>query len=599
MGYYENPPIIQPNRGGEIIGASIAQAGESIAQGLIARGERKRAEEKERKLTLQKLQDRKNETDLYYAEKQGKWSQEQKDINPEVNKQIRDIIQQKLHDASDARIFLLNETDTAKRQEYLQTISNAESLLDNANKAAQSLGGSVATYRMKVKGSNMGKPGGYVVNGKSDDDINNNTSFLDSLSGMTDGNKLYKNSNIQVTVDDTGGGFNIRTYGEHSDGTKFDRLLNTKAYMDSEESVGDGLLLPVESLDSFYTDARMQVADKNNNILEGYLINTHETVNLPSAGGDQYQIVNGRKLNVPIIQDRLKKKAEIKVAGILSADNSSSLRTLIDYTLEQGPGWYDKNFAGLKTDEKNSTLVNMMTKKSFDGLTAEMQKTPDGKGGFNYWNPDGSSIKIKEKPNTSSDGGGGTPGDKNGDGIPDVDQKPDFREEDYDKLISGRTPSRGESAAVNAYHELSDMATTLNNLSGKTNKFTTREDLYKTWKNQKKKDAKGKSTDKTIEEYYNDKGVNPKTEFQKKYPASSQMYEEVSAGKYKPLKGYDLTKAAGRVKLALQYTADGTAKKNLQHKLKDAKLMDWINTNPRKSNETEQAYAIRAQKSNQ
>ncbi len=69
MGYYENPPIIQPSRGSEIISASITNAASSIAQGIINAGERRRKEEKERKLTLQKLQDRKNETDLYYNEK--------------------------------------------------------------------------------------------------------------------------------------------------------------------------------------------------------------------------------------------------------------------------------------------------------------------------------------------------------------------------------------------------------------------------------------------------------------------------------------------------------------------------------------------------
>ena len=60
MGYYENPPIIRPGRGSEIISASIADAASSISKALIERGERRRQEEKENKLTLQKLQDRKN-----------------------------------------------------------------------------------------------------------------------------------------------------------------------------------------------------------------------------------------------------------------------------------------------------------------------------------------------------------------------------------------------------------------------------------------------------------------------------------------------------------------------------------------------------------
>lgn len=74
MGYYENPPIINSNRGSEMISSAIANAAGSLAQGLIDKGERRRQEEKERKLTIQKLQDRKNETDLFYNDKLTEWS---------------------------------------------------------------------------------------------------------------------------------------------------------------------------------------------------------------------------------------------------------------------------------------------------------------------------------------------------------------------------------------------------------------------------------------------------------------------------------------------------------------------------------------------
>lgn len=600
MGYYENPPIINPSRGGEIIGASIAQAGESIAQGLIARGERKRADEKERKLTLQKLQDRKNETDLYYAEKQANWSQKQTDINPEVNRQIKEIIQQKLHDASDARISLLNETDTAKRQEYLQTISNAESLLENASAAGKSIGGVAATYRLKAKASTIGKPGGYVVNGKSDEDINNNTAFLDSLSGMANGNPLYKSSNIEVTVDETGGGFNIRAYGEHADGTKFNRPLNTKAYIDSEESVGDGLLLPVESLDSFYTDAKMQVADKDNNILEGYLVNTHDTVDLPSTGGDQYQIINGRKLNVPIIQDRLKKKAEIKAAGILSADNSSSLRTLIDYTLEQGPGWYDKNFAKLSTDEKNSTLVNMMTQKSFDGLTAEMQKTPDGKGGFNYWNPDGSSIKIKEKP-AKTGGGNGT------DGTDVTDVLNDPRLKQFNNLFSNvsvKAPDGKVDRLKSAYKQRQQDAKTLNQLVGgkDPNMFRSRDDLFEQWKktsiNEGTKDKPKYVTN--AERLKRKDGKMVMNEFNKAYPGKTSIFMK-SGGVYVEPQ-FDTKTKEGLVDLVLSVSGEGVIKKfgplsgaasERDQDIKNETIASLKEEYPKKPNETLEAYSRR------
>jgi len=249
MGYYENPPIIQPAQ--DTIGSSIARAGESIAQGLIARGERRRAEEKEQKLTLQKLQDRKNETDLFYNEKMSKWSEKQSSINPEINKQIRDIVQQKVIDAADARIALLNETNATKRQEYLTTIRNADNILENAAKAGKSLGGVAATYRLKAKASTIGKPGGYVINGKDDNEILDNTAFVESLSGMTDGNPLYKSSSLKVALDDEGDGFIVTASGQHADGRAFNVPINTKSYIDAEENLDDGLLLPVESMDTF------------------------------------------------------------------------------------------------------------------------------------------------------------------------------------------------------------------------------------------------------------------------------------------------------------------------------------------------------------
>ena len=69
MGYYDNPQIIQPGRGGELIGSAIADFGKSVAEGITTRAERIRAEEKENKLTTEKLQNRRNEIDLAYAKK--------------------------------------------------------------------------------------------------------------------------------------------------------------------------------------------------------------------------------------------------------------------------------------------------------------------------------------------------------------------------------------------------------------------------------------------------------------------------------------------------------------------------------------------------
>jgi hypothetical protein len=124
MGYYENPPIIQPSRGSEIVSAAIVNAANSLSQGLLMAGERRRQEQKERRLTIQKLQDKKNETDLLYNEKMSDWALKQPDTNKAVDEKIRKIVQEKIVLAADSRIALLNETNPAKRQEYLKNIRN-------------------------------------------------------------------------------------------------------------------------------------------------------------------------------------------------------------------------------------------------------------------------------------------------------------------------------------------------------------------------------------------------------------------------------------------------------------------------------------------
>ena len=59
MGYYENPPIINMNAGYDKLSQGILNMSQSIAQGLITAGERRREEEKEERLSLKKLQQQK------------------------------------------------------------------------------------------------------------------------------------------------------------------------------------------------------------------------------------------------------------------------------------------------------------------------------------------------------------------------------------------------------------------------------------------------------------------------------------------------------------------------------------------------------------
>ena len=588
MGYYENPPIIQPVQ--DTIGSSIARAGESIAQGLIARGERRRAEEKEQKLTLQKLQDRKNETDLFYNEKMSKWSEKQSSINPEINKQIRDIVQQKVIDAADARIALLNETNASKRQEYLTTIRNADNVLENAAKAGKSLGGVAATYRLKAKASTIGKPGGYVINGKDDNEILDNTAFVESLSGMSNGNPLYKSSNLSVSLDDEGDGFIITASGQHADGRTFNVPINTKSYIDAEENLDDGLLLPVESMDTFYTQSKETVIDKKGNIYDGFLERTRETVDLPSSGGDIYQIQNGQRLQEKNIRAEIDKKSQVTAAGILSADNPSSLKALLNYSLEQGPQYYDTVFKTKTPDEQKSILTSILTEKSFSGMTKSLERTTNKDGSISYWNPT-ADIKIKEKPEKTGGGGVTNKLDKNDNGILDSEENGDYRGEYYDALIKGPKRVKGESEAIYAYRSRKDYAKNLNRLAGSTSKFITTDDLYKKFLQEPIKKGASLSFADQIESGKLTK-EQVKKSFNSRFP-KSDMYYEQSPGDYRALSNYNINKASSRAKMALDLTAGEGEIKKLQGKVGEANVADWMSANPKGPNETDLQYVAR------
>jgi hypothetical protein len=396
MGYYENPPIIQPSRGSEIVTASIVDAANSLAQGFMLRGERKRQEEKERKLTLQKLQDRKNETDLYYNDKLSDWSVKEPKINDVVDKKIYSIIQQKITLAADSRIALLNETDPGKRQEYLKNIRNADNSLVNAAGFSKRIGEQTATWRMATKASQVGTPGGNVVNGKDDADILNNTAVLEIVGGM---DAMYEDSNIDVEEDENGDGFILKVSGKHKDGTTFNVPIRSREYLKADSEMGDGLLLPVESLDTFQTQAMQHVADKKGKVYEGMLLNTTDTVDLPSSGGDIYQMRNARRLQEPLIKAEINKTSSVTASGLIGADSQSRLRTYIDYTLEQGPGWYDKNFKNITNPTvQKATLTNLLTDKAFGELVRDLPRVTQKDGSIAYYNPDPpTGIKPKEK----------------------------------------------------------------------------------------------------------------------------------------------------------------------------------------------------------
>jgi len=599
MGYYDNPQIIQPNRSGEVIGSAIANFGQSIAQGLNNTAEIIRAKEKEDKLTIEKLQNRKNEIDLAYAEKRSKYQESEVDVNPKVNEKIREILKQSSINSADAQIKLISETDPEKRQLYLDMITKHDSLLDNASKAVKVLGGTVSTYKSKAKSSLIGKPGGYVVNGK-DGEIENNIGFLDVVSGMSNAdNTKYTEQELDVELDASGTGFNIMTSGVYNE-KKFNKTINTRAYVSADDDLDDSLLLNVETMDTFYNEANLEVADKDNNIFKGLLLQTYETVDLNRSNGDQYQLVNAKKLNVPFIESKLRSKAEIKATGILATDNPSSLKAIIDYSLEQGNGTYDKDFLPLKTaKERQDYLTNLLTKKSFERLTAQMERTPNKDGGIDYWDPDATSLQIKEKPRLTKVGGGGNNGGGGNDNNEDSSGGVDYRKTYYDNLRNGIKRKPSESNYNYDLRSREYYAQNLNNLSGSNKKFLTSEQLYKRWLKQPY--AEGGT--KTLGEEYKSgklKGRNAIKDFFAEYGKAGLYFEE-SSNEYTPLSNYNLKTARGRNLLALDFTAGEGTKKKLQETLSESeskdKLANWVKNNPQQQGETLKEYVKRYENS--
>jgi len=591
MGYYENPPIINSNRGSETISSSIVNAANSLSQGLIARGERKSQEEKERKLTLQKLQDRKNETDLFYNEKLSEWSSKTQKTNDVVDGQLSKLVQDKITLAADSRIALLNETEPSKRQEYLKNIKNADVFLESSTKFAKSLAIQTATWRLDTKAVKVGEAGGHVVNGSNDEQILDNTAFLEIVGGM---DARYKDANVSLEADETGEGAILTVSGKHDDGREFKVSINSNAFDKAEVEGEDGLLIPVESIDTFNTQAKEGVVDKKGNIMPGYLSQKRETVDLPSSGTsggigkDIYQIVNGQRLEEKVIKDAIAKKAEITATGYLGADSPSRLRTLIDYSLKQGVGYYDTQFKGKDLAQQKQLLKNILTEKAFYEMTSALEKTTEG-GKTVYWNPT-ADIKIKDKVSAASLRSG----------MP-KEEKPEevlYQEEYFDEIINGYNPPVGIKLQPGQveYRTRSSLAENLNRLTGATDKYITKEDLYAQWLKSPYKSGKF-DTGLTMQEAYKDGKIKGKPEDKFKTIWNGKLFVKGEGGAYVPVKGYDLKTASGRVKLALDQTTNTTEKKILQKKLSGARLADWMQINPIKNGESQQQYAIRAQKS--
>jgi hypothetical protein len=401
MGYYENPPIINLNSGAEKIAQGIMSGANSLAEAFIKRGERRREEEKEQKLTIQKLQDQKNKTDLYYNEKLSDWSSKNTDTGSELDKKIRSMLQQKIQYAADAQIALTMETDPTKRASYLKTIKDADTFMTTAANFGKSVAMDTATWRENAPGTAVGVANGWVVNGKDKQEIFARTGAVEILGGMTN---AYDSHNIDII--DEGGTFSLKLSGKRKDTQEEfkDLVINANSYLGSDKEGGGGFLQKVENVDEFHKTAKKAVLDDKGDILPSFLNATTETAYVKSAG-DKYKLEFAKKLNVDNVKAEIQKQSNIKASGYLRADKEASLRALLDYTLEKQPGYYDDTFKKLEPAQKQQVLSQILTDDVFTKMTRDMEQTTDKDGNTVYWGGKELRKTLEEPKETKLSGG--------------------------------------------------------------------------------------------------------------------------------------------------------------------------------------------------
>ena len=569
MGYYDNPPMVQPDRSGLIMADSITKASESIAKGLIDRGARTREEEKERKLTVLKMQENKNKVDLAYNSALSNWSKETSGQDVTLNNAVYNEIRGKITLAADSQLELLTETDQTKRQELLTNIRNADSFLENSAKFGESFAMKSATWREASNALKVGVPGGYVVNGSTDEEIMDNTAVLEIVGGM---NQNYPGSSVSVSSDDKGDGVLLNVKGKHEDGREFNVTINSKEYMAADKAGGGGMLLPVEKLDDFRKDQIDGFTGKEG-MLPAYLSTVTQTVDIPSKGGDVYQYRNAQYVEEDLVRSRMKTKSDARAAGVLASYTPSALRAFVDYSMGDNHGYYDDVFKNIKDPNvQKETLSKMLTDNSFNIMVSEFKTTVDNTGKKRYWNPT-ADVAIKPKP------------EKVKVEAPEKPAPTNYKSEYYDNVINDEKPE--------------NLVTSLNKLKGSSDDYVSRSELFERWSNESFMSGTY-ATGKTRKEEYatgSKKKSNLNNDFEKLYPAKKgQVYVKTASNTYAPVKGYNLKLAADRIKLALDQTSDAGDRKTLQGKLKDARLMDWTKANPKKAAESIEQYIGRAKK---
>jgi hypothetical protein len=317
------------------------------------------------------LQQQKNEVDLAYNSKLSEWDAKTPIGNDELNSKIHGLLQQKIQLAADSRIALLSETDNAKRAEYLKHIRNADVFMSNASTFAKNIAMDTATWRENAAAITVGSQNGWVVNGKDAKEIEARTGAVEILGGL---NQLYDDHSIDI--EDTGDSFKLKIKGKRKGSEEgFELPIDARSYISSDEGGAGGFLQKVENLDEFTKMSKKNLVDDKGNLKENFLSQNIETAKI----NNQYQIVYGQRLDTEGIRKEIQKQASIKASGYLRADKEASLRSLLNYTLKQGPEFYDTTFKVLETvEQKQAMLTELLTNQSFNSITSDLHRTKEG-----------------------------------------------------------------------------------------------------------------------------------------------------------------------------------------------------------------------------
>ena len=391
MGYYENPPII-PLVAPSGIAQGITQAGQAVTQSLLRKAERLREEQKEEKLTIQKLQEQRNRVDLAYNKSLSEWDKTRPKTDDNIDSQLYSIVDEQVKAAADAQMALLNETDLSKRKEYLTQIRNTDALLDQLGTFTGNIASTAKTWQEQTS-AKYGTPGGYYQNGEGEE-MEINAAILDVLSGK---NQLYKNTKSQLKYDKNSNSIILNISGEMPDGRKFNRDINSNEY-NTADGAGLGLIAEVPNIEDMYSAASKSVVGENGKIKETFLGKV-ATIPAPSEGRDKYEYVGSRKILDGDMRAAIANStARNTAASILKNTDPSYVRGVIDFTL--GNQGTDKSYANafvkLGTyEEQVAWLTNELTNSAMNRLLSE-QKSIDENGKQTYY--DLGTLRMSPKP---------------------------------------------------------------------------------------------------------------------------------------------------------------------------------------------------------